>query len=181
MNDEPVIVGHIRQSFGLRGEVVVQPASDVAERFQALRTVLVVNPRRPSEAGIERTVEGVRPFGRNYLIKFAGVDNPERARAGLVGHSLAVPRLEVPAAEGDASYHFELLGLDVVRTDGPAVGTLVEIMETGANDVYVVRGAAGEILLPATREVIERVDLEAGKLWVRPWPGLFDDPPVLEP
>jgi len=45
----------------------------------------------------------------------------------------------------------------------------------------VVRGAAGEILLPATREVIERVDLEAGKLWVRPWPGLFDDPPVLEP
>jgi 16S rRNA processing protein RimM len=141
----------------------------------------VVNVRRPSEATVERVVERVRPIGRGYRVKLGGVESPEAARELLVGRSLAVPREAVPEAGGDASYHFELLGLEVVRTDGPAVGTLIEILETGANDVYVVRGAAGEVLLPATREVIERVDVAAGKLWVRPWPGLFDDPAVREP
>jgi 16S rRNA processing protein RimM len=174
MSDEPVIVGHIRRSRGLGGEVVVEPASDVAGRFPALESALVVGGRGAPGPGIERVVETVRQIGNSYLLKFAGVNDPEAARELLVGHSLAVPRRSVPPAGGDESYHFELIGLAVVRTDGPAVGTLVEILETGANDVYVIRGPGGEVLIPATREVIERVDVEEGKVWVRPWPGLFD-------
>jgi 16S rRNA processing protein RimM len=179
MSDEPVIVGHIRRSHGVRGEVMVEPASDVAERFPALESVLLLaRDRGPSQ---EWRVESVRPMGTGYVVKFAGVRDPESARRLLVGRVLAVPRTAVPAAAGDESYHFELIGLEVVRTDGPAVGTLVEIMQTGANDVYVVRGPAGEILLPATREVIARVSVEEGKLWVRPWPGLFDEPDEATP
>ena len=179
MRDELVIVGHIHRPHGVRGEVLVEPTSDVAERIPKLESVLVVPP--DGGPGAERQVEGVRRMGSGFAVKFAGVESPEAARRLLVGRQLAVPRTAVPAAGGDESYHFELLGLEVVRTDGLAVGTLVEILVTGANDVYVVRGPAGEILLPATREVIDRVSVEEGKLWVRPWPGLFDEPDEAAP
>ena len=172
MSEETVVVGHIMRAHGLRGEVLVEPASDVPERFLDLGKVFVVG------AGESRTtheVEEVRRHGDAFLVKLVGVEDPESARTLLAGKALCVARDRVPAAEGDESYHFELIGIEVVRTDGPKVGRLVEIIETGANDVYVVRGPAGEILIPATRAVIERVDVAAGTMWVRPIPGLFDE------
>jgi len=172
MSEETVVVGHIVRAHGLRGEVLVEPATDVPERFLDLGRVFVVGPgasRSPHE------VEEVRRHGGAFLVKLIGVEDPESARTLLVGRSLCVARDRVPAAGEDESYHFELIGLEVVRTDGRKVGRLVEIVETGANDVYVVRGPEGEVLLPATRQVIERVDVAAGTLWVRPIPGLFDD------
>jgi 16S rRNA processing protein RimM len=84
-----------------------------------------------------------------------------------------VSRADVPPAGADESYYFELIGLAVVRTDGVPVGTLESIIETGANDVYVVRGPDGEVLIPATRAVIAEVDLARGRMLVRPVAGLF--------
>ena len=74
------------------------------------------------------------------------------------------------------NYYYELVGLEVVRDDGGRLGTLERIIETGANDVYLVRGAEGEeILIPGTREVVESVDIEGGTMVVKPIPGLLDE------
>jgi 16S rRNA processing protein RimM len=170
MSEETVVVGRIVRAHGLRGEVLVTPASDVPERFLDLGQVFVVGV---GESRTAHEVEEVRPHGDAFVVKLHGVEDPESARRLLTGKALCVARDRVPASGADESYHFELIGLEVVRTDGRKVGRLVEILETGANDVYVVRGPEGEVLLPATREVIERVDAAAGTLWVRPIPGLF--------
>jgi 16S rRNA processing protein RimM len=85
-------------------------------------------------------------------------------------------RLEdaAPLPEG-VYYHWQILGLQVVTEQGESLGELVEILETGANDVYVVRDAEGrERLLPAIRSVVAQVDEQAGRLVVRPLPGLLD-------
>src|SRR4029453_8681863 len=113
MSDEPVIVGHIRRTHGVRGEVMVEPASDVAERFLELETVLVVGRDGGQQ---EWKVEGVRRLGAGFAVTFAGVFDPETARRRLVGRRLAVPRAVVPAAGRGGGYHFGVMGCDVVGT-----------------------------------------------------------------
>ncbi len=169
---EPVIIGAIAKPHGVEGAVVVRPASDVPDRYRELRRALILE--EDGSAGAFE-IESVRPLEREYLVKFRGVDDPETARDRLVGRSLAVDRAVVPPAGEGENYHFELLGLEVVRSDGRRVGVLEEILETGANDVYVVKGPDGEVLIPATREVIEKVDVAGGRMTVRPLPGLFDE------
>lgn len=169
---EHVVIGEIIKVRGIRGEVVVRGESDVPDRFSKLTGALVL---QPDGGATFHGIEWVRQLQSDHLVKFAGIDDRQVAKEVLVGCSLAIRRDQVPPAGEDESYHFELVGLEVVRSDGRRLGRLESIIETGANDVYVVRGPAGEVLVPATREAIERVDVEAGRMTVRPLPGLFDD------
>lgn len=176
-----VIVGEIVKVRGIRGEVIVRPLSDVPERFAGLEAALVVEA---DGTAARFEVESVRPLQGEYIVKLEGIEDRLAAKDRLVGRGLAVGDEAVPPPSDDENYHFELLGLEVVRSDGGRVGTLESIIETGANDVYVVRGPGGEVLIPATREVIEKVDVAAGRMIVRPWPGLFEDgaaPPEADP
>jgi len=166
-----VIVGEIVKVRGIQGEVLVRPLSDVSDRFDELAGAYVV------EAGGNAAflaIESVRRLQDEFIVRFSGITDRQVAKERLVGRLLAVSRAAVPPAGADESYHFELIGLAVVRTDGVPVGTLESIIETGANDVYVVRGPGGEVLIPATREVIAEVDVAAGRMLVRPVAGLFE-------
>ncbi len=167
-----VIVGRIVKVRGIRGEVIVRSLSDVPERFARLGAVLVVEA---DGSAVRFEIESVRPLQGEYIVKLGGIEDRRAAKDRLVGRGLAVIGEAVPPPSGDENYHFELIGLEVVRSDGGRIGTLESIIETGANDVYVVRGPGGEVLIPATREVIEKVDVAHGRMIVRPWPGLFDD------
>jgi 16S rRNA processing protein RimM len=73
---------------------------------------------------------------------------------------------EVPSAEEGEYFHYELLGLKVRTVEGEDLGEVVEILETGSNDVYVVRGAAGEILVPALSKVVREIDIASGLMVV---------------
>lgn len=170
-DDDPVIIGEIVRVHGLQGEVLVHPLSDVPNRYAELAGALLIEPDG-SSAYVE--VESVRPFEPEFLVKFRGIDDRDQAQTRLVGRTLGIERAAVPPAGEAENYHFELLGLDVVRSDGRRLGVLESIVETGAADVYVVRGPGGEVLIPATHEVIAEVDVAAGKMVVRPLPGLFD-------
>ena len=99
-------------------------------------------------------------------LKLAGVDTPEAA-ASLVGCAVSIPRAEAPPPPEGAFYHSDILGLEVVEGDR-TLGSVCEILETPAHDVYVVRGRAGEWMLPATRVHIRRIDLVAGRIEIEP-------------
>ena len=105
------------------------------------------------------------------VLKFHGLDSLPEARA-LVGLEITVPQSDVPDLPPGEYFHFQLLGLTVVTEDGEELGVLGELLETGSNDVYVVSGGAGELLIPALEEVVLDVLLGQGTMVVRLPDGL---------
>jgi 16S rRNA processing protein RimM len=99
-------------------------------------------------------------------LKLVGVDAPE-AVAPLLGHEVAIPRAGAPPPPDGTFYHYDILGLEVVSGDR-ALGSVGEIVETPAHDVYVIQRGSGEWLLPATRVYIRRIDLAAGRIELQP-------------
>jgi 16S rRNA processing protein RimM len=107
------------------------------------------------------------------LVLFEGYDTPEKARE-LNGWLVQVPQEEaVPLPDGQY-YWFELIGLEVVTESGEKLGRVVDIFETGSNDVYVVKAGKKEIYLPATREIIKQVDRAAKRMVIHVVDGLLD-------
>ena len=99
------------------------------------------------------------------LVKLAGVDTREEA-AALLGEPIFVPAGDVPAPPADTYYHYQLLDMAVVDEAGASLGTVTEILHTGANDVYVVADGESELLLPALADVVRDVNVEARRMSV---------------
>ena len=110
--------------------------------------------------GKERTVASVAPRTKGLaVVRFEGI-NDRDAGDTLRGAEVSIPESQVPPAPEGTYYHYQLIGLAVVDLDGRQIGTLSGIMETGANDVYVVSDSSGnEILVPAVRDVIKEIDI----------------------
>ena len=158
-----VQVGRVLRPFGRRGELLIEELTDVPKRFAPGRTVFL--NREPVRVKKSKRVHGGR------LIELEGIDSPEAARA-VQGATLEVPVSELPKLPEGTFYHYHLIGLRVTSTEGEELGELVEIVATGANDVYVVRGPGGELLLPAIPDVIKKVDVDNGEMTVELVPGL---------
>jgi 16S rRNA processing protein RimM len=154
-------VGRIVGLHGIRGEVKVELLTDFPERFKAGAKLYLgsESEARPIQ------VEGARPHQGMMLVKFAGVtdrDAAEELRQAL----LLIPEDEAMPLADDENYAHDLIGLQVETQEGRVLGRLTEILYTSANDVYVVRGPAGELLIPALRQVVLTVDLAAGRMVV---------------
>ncbi len=156
-------MGRVLSTRGVRGELKVEPLTDFPERFAPGQAIWV--------AGERREVEGGRQRGRQVLLKLAGVDSAEQA-AALRDELLEVPEEELTALGEGRYYRFQLLGMAACDTAGEPLGTVVDILSTGANDVYVVRGPRGELLLPAIDEVIKEIDTEGGRMVVELMEGM---------
>ena len=162
-----IAVGEIMGAYGARGELRVRPFSRFPQRFRALRRVYIGEEHRPA------AVLHVRPGKQGVIMRVEGVETRDAARQ-LLGTYLYVPELEaVPLPKGEYFVH-QIVGLRVITEDGMDLGTVQDVLSTGSNDVYVVRGPRGEVLLPAIREVIREIDLPSGTLRVRLLPGLVD-------
>ncbi len=157
-----VTVGRVVGVHGLRGEVKVEPLSDFPERFEP-GAALWLDGRR-------LRVEGSRWQRRLVYLKLEGVDSRSDAVA-LAGRELCVPELLALVQEG-VYYQHDVIGLSVVDAAGETLGRVSDILSTGANDVYVVRGERGELLLPAIDDVVRQIDLDGGCLLVELLPGL---------
>jgi 16S rRNA processing protein RimM len=158
-------VGFLRRPHGVRGEILMDLHTDFPERMKKGRRLYVGETHTPF------TLTSVRPHGSGMLVKFQHIDTPEDAGA-LRNQWVYVRAEEVPLPKGQ-HYQHELLGLKVVDEHGNLLGELVEIMETGANDVYVVRDDAGrEILLPGIPSVILDLDMGARTMRVHLLDGL---------
>ena len=158
-----IAVGWVRGPHGLRGELKITVLSDNPDRFQPGVAVWL--------AGERRTVTALRPHGDALLIQLDGVrtrDDTEAFRNLL----LEVPEEEL-AALGDGEYYrFEVMGMDVVDGEGNSLGRIEQVLETGANDVYVVESEEGELLVPAIDSVVKQVDVEGRRMVVELLEGL---------
>ena len=161
-----LVIGEILRPQGLKGEVKVRVLTDFPEHFGMLTTVYLGQALEPE------IVEGTR-FNNGYaLIKFAGYDDRTAAES-LRGALVQIPPEEAMPLEEDEYYLYQIVGLAAWTLQGEYLGRVREVLITGANDVFIVRGPKGEILLPAIEEVIQEIDLEAGRLTVMLMEGLM--------
>lgn len=162
-----LVIGQITKPHGVRGELCVAPYTDVPERFTWLKTVYVgeTNPQ-PVQ------VVAARLHGNQVLLKLTGCEDRNTAES-LRGEWLQVPQEEaIPLKEGEY-YLYQLQGLAVYDEEGNLLGTLVEVLETKANNVFVVKGERGEVLIPDTAEVVKTIDFENGRITIHVIPGLL--------
>ena len=165
-----ITIGKARKTFGVKGEIKIEPMTDHPERFKDLRRVYLTSPRGEEKAC---TVASVRYMNGEPVLLLKGYDTPEKARE-LNGWLVQVPREEaVPLPDGQY-YWFELIGMEVESEAGEKLGTIIDIFETGSNDVYVLKAGRKEIYLPATREVIRQIDRAKKKMVIHVTDGLLD-------
>lgn len=163
-------VGVITTTHGVRGEVKVYPTTDTPERFLDLDDVLLDTGREK----MRLTIEHVKFFKNLAILKFKGIDNINDIEK-YKGKELWIPREEGQELDEDEYYIADLIGMDVVLEDGSAFGTLTDVLETGANDVYVIKTTEGkEVLLPAIGDCILDVDLDANTMRVHLMKGLLE-------
>ena len=163
-------VGIISSTHGVRGEVKVFPTTDDMKRFKKLKEVLLDTGKET----LTLEIEGVKFFKQFVILKFKGYDNIDDI-VKYRGKSLFVPRENAVKLQKDEYFIADLIGLKVVNEDGSFTGVLQDVMETGANDVYIVESQDGkEVLIPAIKDCILQVDFEKEQVLVHLLDGLLD-------
>ena len=146
-------IGFLRRPHGISGEIIMDLHTDFPERIKPGRKVYV------GENYDTLTIDTVRSHGNGMLVRLRGVDTPEGA-GRFRNQWMYVKSTEVPALPEGQIYKHQLVGITVTADTGETLGVLNEIIETGANDVYVVKKeSGGEILLPAIPDVILETDM----------------------
>lgn len=164
-------IGQIVGPHGIRGEVKVQPMTDFPERFKAGSSVFLAESTGPVDAR-PITITAARPNQEQYLVLFEGIRNRNMAETLRWQYVLIPEDAAMPLGEHE-NYLHDLMGLQVVTDAGQVLGEIKEILLTPANDVYLVRGELGEVLIPATREVVVNVDLATRTMTVALPDGLL--------
>lgn len=163
-------VGVITSTHGVRGEVKVFPTTDDVKRFRKLKEVILDTGKEQKTLEIEH----VKFFKNMVILKFKGFDNINDVEI-YKGKDLLVTRDNAVELGPDENFIADLIGLLVVTDEGEELGRLKDVMQTGANDVYVVEMKNGrELLLPAIKQCILDVDLEQQKITVHVMDGLLD-------
>lgn len=130
--------------------------------------------RRVYLRGQRHTVLRARPDRDSWILQLGGVESRNTAEA-LAGELIEAADADVRRDDADSFFIHEIVGLQVVTTDGREVGTVTEVLQTGANDVYVASGPSGEVLIPATGEVVAEIDTRAGVMRITALVGMLDE------
>lgn len=163
-------VGVISSTHGVRGEVKVFPTTDDVKRFQKLKEVILDTGKEE----ILLTIENVKFFKQFAILKFKDYDNINDIEK-YKGKSLYVERADAVRLNKDEYFIADLIGCQVVDEKGSPLGVLKDVLETGANDVYIVTNPEGkELLFPAIKECVQKVDVENQLIQVYVMPGLLD-------
>jgi 16S rRNA processing protein RimM len=161
-----LVVGKIVAPWGIRGEVKVAIETDFPERFGQLERVCLGEEATPF------VLRGSRLHKGHALLKLDGCDDRDAA-GKLRGQLVQIPIEEAMPLGEDEYYVYQIVGLDVWTSEGEHLGRVSEVLFTAANDVYVVHGEKGEILIPAVEDVVLEVDLAGGRLTVELMEGLL--------
>lgn len=166
--EDLIRVGVIASTHGIRGEVKIYPTTDDPDRFLELETVYLETRKEMRELKIQ----SVKFFKKMAIVKFEGIDNINDIEK-YKGCGLFIPREEAVELDEDEYYFADIIGMEVVTEEGTVLGILRDVLETGANDVYIVKKPdGGELLLPAIHECILDVDTEKNQMRVHLMKGL---------
>ncbi len=163
-------VGVITSTHGVRGEVKVFPTTDDPARFKKLKQVILDDGKQQ----IDLEIASVKFFKNMVILKFKGIDNINDVEKYRRATLLVTRENAVPLAENEY-FIADLIGLSAVSDEGEELGTITDVLQTGANDVYVVTTPQKEeILVPAIKECILAVDLDERRMQIHLLPGLRD-------
>ena len=163
--------GIITSPHGIHGEVKVYPTTDDPARFRDLKTAVLKSGAKSEQHGLE----SVKFFKNMAIIHFSGIDDMDTAQKYRNWEVLVTRDQAVPLGENEY-YTADLIGMDVTTDEGEALGTLTDILQTGANDVYVVSTERyGDVLIPAIRDCIIQVDVNNNRMKVHLLPGLAEE------
>lgn len=171
---EPVVylvVGTLRRSHGVRGDLLLELMTDFPERLKPGTTIFLGEHKEPLK------ITRRRPHNDGLILGFEGVTTSEQA-ARFRTQLVYVPAGNRPPLPEGEYYHHQILGLKVIEENGRLLGTITEIITTGSNDVYVVTSGDDpprEILIPALKQVLQEINLESRLMRVHLLPGLMDD------
>jgi 16S rRNA processing protein RimM len=174
---EPVflVLGQIMRPHGVRGELRLRVITDYPERIGQLDTVYIGPDPHDAQSAVAFAVAATRRHREHLLVKLKGLDTRDEVEP-YRGQWLMVRLADaVPLAEGEY-YVYQVLNADVITIGGDHIGKVREVLETGANDVFVVQGDRGEeILIPDVPHVVVDIDIANKQITVDPLPGLLPE------
>jgi 16S rRNA processing protein RimM len=164
-------IGRVVKTHGIKGKVKVDYFGEDLHRFSLYREIFIEGEKgRPQAYEILEAI----PQPPRLILKLKGIEKVEEAEP-LIGKEIFIKREALLELEEGEYYWMDILGMEVETQEGKRIGKVMEIFPTGAHDVYVVEGKRGEILLPATEEVIQSIDLKRGVMTVIRMEGLWED------
>jgi 16S rRNA processing protein RimM len=155
-----LVCGTLRRPHGIHGEMIMELDTDFPEHLQPGRTLFLGKDHRAV------TVESIRENNQTVLIKFTGIESPE-AVGEYRNFTVFIKTEDLPPLPDGEYYYYQLLGMDVVDENDQPVGVVYDVLQTGANDVYVVHAPDGkEVLIPVIEDVVLKIDGGAKKIHV---------------
>jgi 16S rRNA processing protein RimM len=167
---ERVMIGIVRRTRGVHGELVVEPHTDLPDRFSAISQLYLVHGNEARTVTVKRVR---RPKENEVWITLAEVTVREEAQK-LNGATLEIDLTDRPGLPEGTYYHDELEGLDVVDTAGRRIGSLARVVPRGGQDLYVIDTGDGEALVPAVPAIVKSVDLKQRRIVIDPPAGLIE-------
>ena len=165
---EYLSIGQIINTHGLRGAVKVYPLTDDISRFKKLKEVYV----EENDGIVKYKVESVKFLSSTVSVKLKGVDSEEAANK-LRGSYIKVDRKSAVKLPKDTYFICDLIDLEVYDEKGLLLGTVKDVLQTGSNDVYVIQSSGKDILIPALKDIVKKIDLENKKILVEMPEGLI--------
>lgn len=164
-----LVIGKLRRPHGVRGEIIMDVITDFPERIKTGSTVFVGEDYQPIK------LKTIREHQKGLLVSFDNYSTPEKV--GIFRNWMVyVKASDLPLLPEGEYYHHQVIGLQVIDERGNALGTVTDIVATGANDVLVVLQESGiEFLLPVVDEMVLKIDIEKGVIYARPLSGLIPE------
>jgi len=162
-------LGEIVTTHGIEGWLKLNPYNTETTIFSSAREVILEKQGHR----VAHVLDSNNPHGRQHLIKLRGVNSIEEARQ-WVGFDLCVPETALEPLKPGEYYQYQVMGLEVFERSGARVGVIIGVQSTPGGDLYVVRGEDKEHMIPAVKEIVEKVDFFAGRMIIDPPDGLLD-------
>ena len=169
MSEQLIPLGEIVTTHGLEGWLKLNPFNPETTALFSVDKIYLEKDGRRSEHQIESS----KAYKNQFLIKLRDINAIEAAES-WVGSTLCVAEASLPLLDSGEYYHYQAIGLEVYDLQGKRIGIITRIWPTAGGDLYVIQDADKEHLIPAVREIIERVDFAAGKMVINPPDGLLD-------
>ena len=164
-----IALGEIVATHGIEGWLKLNPYNPDSPTLLSTQKIVLENDGVRSA----QRLQAVKPHKNQLLIRLQGVDGINEAQK-WIGSIVSVAETNLPALGADEYYYYQVVGLEVFDTEGNRIGIITRLWSTPGGDLYVVQGEAKEYLIPVTKEIVEKIDLTAGKMIINPPEGLLE-------